>query len=46
MPRCRIPILIVAVFPSRSPRYNSLQYVGLVTKMKPFDDVHVRQAMA
>lgn len=29
-----------------TPVENSLQYVGLVTKMKPFDDVHVRQAMA
>ena len=28
------------------PVENSLQYVGLVTKMKPFDDVRVRQAIA
>ncbi len=29
-----------------TPVENSLQYVGLVTKMKPFDDVRVRQAIA
>src|ERR1700736_320361 len=29
-----------------TPVENSLQYVGLVTKMKPFDDVRVRRAMA
>jgi len=28
-----------------TPVENSLQYVGLVTKMKPFDDVRVRQAI-
>ena len=28
------------------PVENSLQYVGLVAKMKPFDDVRVRQAIA
>jgi peptide/nickel transport system substrate-binding protein len=29
-----------------TPVENSLQYLGLVTKMKPFDDVRVRQAVA
>jgi peptide/nickel transport system substrate-binding protein len=29
-----------------TPVENSLQYVGLVTKMKPFDDLQVRQASA
>jgi peptide/nickel transport system substrate-binding protein len=29
-----------------TPVENSLQYVGLVTKIKPFDDVRVRQAIA
>jgi hypothetical protein len=29
-----------------TPVENSLQYVGLVTKMKPFDDGRVRQAIA
>jgi peptide/nickel transport system substrate-binding protein len=29
-----------------TPVENSLQYVGLVSKMKPFDDVRVRQAIA
>ncbi len=29
-----------------TPVENSLQYVGLVAKMKPFDDVRVRQAIA
>jgi peptide/nickel transport system substrate-binding protein len=29
-----------------TPVENSLQYVGLVTKTKPFDDVRVRQAIA
>jgi ABC-type transport system substrate-binding protein len=29
-----------------TPVENSLQYVGLVIKMKPFDDVRVRQAIA
>ena len=29
-----------------TPVENSLQYVGLATKVKPFDDVRVRQAIA
>jgi peptide/nickel transport system substrate-binding protein len=29
-----------------TPVENSLQYMDLVTKMKPFDDVRVRQAIA